>query len=361
MATVSTLMPITDVVALLAARVAALVPDLLPQGNRRGAEWVCGDLTGAPGQSLAVHMTGVKSGIWMDFAAGIGGDVLDLVTHARFGGDKKAALRWARGYLGLDGPSVLPPAKLKAEAAAAIARRDRDDAADQEKRMRAARAIWLEAVPIGGTPAALYLEARGITLAGLGGRWPGALRYHPDLWCGEASIRLPALVAAINGPDGQHIATHRTWIGPCANPPRPVVWRKALLTNPKLTLGTYAGGYIRLTRGGSGKPWTALDSSDTVAIAEGIETALSVAVLVPEWRVLAAVSLANIGRLKLPPAARRIIVCADNDRPGSPAADGKERALKHLLATGAEVRLAHPDIPYKDWNDQLIAEQAGKS
>lgn len=51
---------------------------LLPNGKRVGNEWRAGSIGGEAGQSLGVHLTGEKSGIWCDFANGDGGDLLDL-------------------------------------------------------------------------------------------------------------------------------------------------------------------------------------------------------------------------------------------------------------------------------------------
>ncbi|MFA5430081.1 MAG: toprim domain-containing protein [Candidatus Omnitrophota bacterium] len=42
---------------------------LLPAGKKDGAEWVCGDVTGTPGTSLRIHLSGAKVGYWADFQA----------------------------------------------------------------------------------------------------------------------------------------------------------------------------------------------------------------------------------------------------------------------------------------------------
>ena len=48
----------------------SLVLEWLPQGVRRGREWVVGDLRGNPGDSLSIN---VETGLWMDFATGESG------------------------------------------------------------------------------------------------------------------------------------------------------------------------------------------------------------------------------------------------------------------------------------------------
>jgi len=160
--------------------------------------------------------------------------------------------------------------------------------------------MWLAArADLAGTPVAHYLAARGIDLAELT-RQPGALRCHFDLFNRESGRSWPAMVAAIVGPDGRHAATHCLWLAEDAGG----ISRKAPLRDQKMTLGSYAGGYIPLTRGASGKPLAHAPDGETVAIGEGIETCLSVAIASPELRVLAVLSLANMARLVLPEAVR---------------------------------------------------------
>ena len=167
---------------------------------------------------------------------------------------------------------------------------------------------------------------------------------------------LPAMLALILTAEGQPLAVHRTWIEP--HPEIAGGWRKAGLREAKKTLGTYAGGWIPLTRGASGGRWRDVQASETVALAEGIENALSAAMRVPEWRSAATVSIANMTRVKLPPSIRDVVVCADNDARNSAAVAAWATAVNHLLSLGCEVRSERPDPGFKDWNDQLRAELA---
>jgi hypothetical protein len=339
-----------DLSAMLAGRMPELARELLPGGRRDGAEWRCGSLAGEAGRSLAVHLFGPRAGVWADFASGEAGDALELVAAARFANDKRAAMEWARGWLGLGTAQALPPA-----AARQAADRQRDQAgADDLVRMRkAALRLFLEAVPsIIGTPAAAYLAGRAIDLAELR-RVPRALRFHPACWNREADARLPTMLAAIVNNEGVHLATHRTWLAEQA----PGRWTKAQLRDPKMTLGSYAGGFIPLWRGASGVPLAKAPEGETVALAEGIETALSVALACPELRVLAAVSLANMARVQLPPSVAELILCADNDGAENLAATAAlDRAAQRFLAEGRVVRIARSTVG-KDFNDCLQAEQ----
>lgn len=73
---------------------------LLPQGKRAGAEWKAGSVSGEPGQSLSVRLTGVKRGVWRDFASGEGGDMLDLWAACR-AMSMAEAIKDAKAYLGI--------------------------------------------------------------------------------------------------------------------------------------------------------------------------------------------------------------------------------------------------------------------
>lgn len=62
--------------AALLARAHVLVPAWLPGGQRRGAEWVCGSLSGGAGDSCQVN---INTGRWADFATeDRGGDLISL-------------------------------------------------------------------------------------------------------------------------------------------------------------------------------------------------------------------------------------------------------------------------------------------
>jgi twinkle protein len=52
----------------LAERIEVLVRELLPNGAKKGHEWRVGNVPGDQGSSLAVHLSGLKAGVWCDFA-----------------------------------------------------------------------------------------------------------------------------------------------------------------------------------------------------------------------------------------------------------------------------------------------------
>jgi phage/plasmid primase-like uncharacterized protein len=97
-----------------------------------------------------------------------------------------------------------------------------------------------------------------------------------------------------------------------------------------------------------------------VALAEGIETALSVALATPELRVLCAVSSGNMAKVELPPAVSLVILCADNDGDNPKTAKALADAVERFTSEGREVRIARPPEGIKDFNDVLTMEVAAQ-
>ena len=87
----------------LAQRAEDIARYLLPNGKKSGAEWRVGSIEGESGESLGVHLTGEKSGVWSDFANGASGDLLDLWVATRHL-TLAEAIKEATRYLGISLP-----------------------------------------------------------------------------------------------------------------------------------------------------------------------------------------------------------------------------------------------------------------
>ncbi|PWR24970.1 DUF7146 domain-containing protein [Zavarzinia aquatilis] len=359
------LIDIAEVVAMLSDRIDALVADLLPNAERVGHEWVVGSLDGDPGRSLSICRTGGKAGVWADFSGQDKGDALDLVAGALFGNDKKRAFKWALGWLGLERMDDKLLQKQRARAAALREQNIRKANENRDaQRGRAQRLFYGAEADILGTPVDLYLQGRGIDV-GTMPRVPRGLRYKPAMtykWCppGEAPRMDPdagksfaGMVACVINAEGETIAAHRTFLAQ-----RPDgSWGKAPVGTPpgrdaKMSLGELAGGFIPLWRGANGRTWKDPAADETLAIAEGIENALSIVAKRPAWRVISAVSLKNMGALVLPPIWKDIVICGDND-PNQAEQNALRAAIWRLQDQGRQVRLALPPPEYKDFNDLL--------
>ena len=165
------------------------------------------------------------------------------------------------------------------------------------------RAVWREQChPIlPGTIAADYLLARHCALPPVEGhlRWHPALR-HPAGYVGPALVGLITDVLT-----RQFLSLHRTWIQADG--------RKADLDPPRLLLGGHrkAGGCIRL--------WPDDAVTHGLAVAEGIETALSLAHgYAPVWSLIDA---GNLAALPVLGGVEVLVIAADNDVAGRAAAE----------------------------------------
>lgn len=86
-------------------------------------------------------------------------------------------------------------------------------------------------------------------------------------------------------------------------------------------------------------PLATAPQGDRVAVTEGIEDGLTVALACPHLRVLVALSVGNIANVCLPLAISSVYVCADNDAPDTRAARALERAVTRWQSEGRRVLL----------------------
>jgi putative DNA primase/helicase len=184
-------------------------------------------------------------------------------------------------------------------------------------------------------PGLTYLHQRGIALP-LADCPPG-LRSHAHLAYRHADDTFtyhPAMVARVDDPSGQMVTLHRTYLTPDGH--------KAAVPTPKKLMspavpGATRGGAIRLYPPG-----------ETLAVTEGIETALAVrlATGLPVWAAIAAHGMKQI---IVPPDVRLVVICADHDSPGIKAA---RELARRLLTEQRRVKILIPDTPGTDWADQ---------
>jgi hypothetical protein len=193
--------------------------------------------------------------------------------------------------------------------------------ADQQRKRNIAKRIWDSCVSLAGTPSEAYLASRGVAT-----RSP-MLRHHPSLWHEERNISCPALVAAVQQ-DNAFTGIHRTFLTEDGD------------KLDRKMLGPCRGGSVHLT------PYL-----NTLVVAEGIETALSVMVLHAnaEAGYWAGLSSAGVARLILPRRAGALIVAADGDDTGRKAAS--ELAQRASLAGWSAHIVQAPEG--KDFNDLL--------
>lgn len=334
-------------------RALELAAELLPNGREECGYWRTGSIADDPGQSLAVTLQGPDRGMWCDYAASGpegGGNLIQLAAMVSFGGDFGKAFAWMKSRLGLDDLSPDRLRKERAEVAEAVKKQAGEAAEAAENRRRRALGLWLHGRPIGGTPVEAYLRTRGIDLAVLG-RIPKCLAFDAELYCKEVGRKLPAMLAAIVDLAGRHVATHRTWLAPDGKGG----WTKADLEEPKKVLGSFKGGFIPLRKGAHRASMAELPDGTDVWASEGVEDGLTAAMAKPDQRVVAGVTLGNLGEIQLPPQVGRLILIGQRDT-NPKTLEAIERAIARQQERGVEVWLTPPPAGgFKDVNAALQA------
>ncbi|MGE0853375.1 MAG: toprim domain-containing protein [Hyphomicrobiaceae bacterium] len=303
--------PAADMARQLARHAEAVCRRYLSNGFRAGRYWHVGDIANTPGQSLYVRLAGPSAGKWTDAATGEHGDLLDLIALNR-NLPLNDALAEARQFLALPQPQQHAVPRHRARSTPEAARR-----------------LFAMARPISGTIAETYLRARGIT----GVCHLTALRFHPNCFYrahnGTTRNGGPALIAAVTDLQGRITGVQRTWLD--------VTGRgKAPVSTPRKALGHLLGNGVRFG-----------NARDVLLAGEGIETVLSLKMVLGAMPMVAALSASHLAALVLPSLKRLYIAC-DADRAG-------RRACERLAerAGGAVVLALHPRGG--DFNDDLRA------
>jgi hypothetical protein len=254
----------------------------------------------------------------VDFESGEHGDLLDLIAHTCRLHTFRDVLDEARRFLSL------PEREYQRSAPA----RPAVPSGSPE----AAQRLFASARPITGTLAAVYLRGRGIVDAG---ELP-ALRFHPRCFYraheGAPRETWPALLAAVTDLDGAITGVLRTWLARDGS-------GKAPLATPRRSLGSLLGSGARFGK-----------ATDVLAAGEGLETMLSLRVILPALPIVAALSATHLAAFVPPSGLRRLYIARDNDRVGHRAA---EMLGARAHAEGIEALLLTPY--WDDFNTDLTA------
>lgn len=306
---------------ILTATLETWLPKLLPGVRKFPLDFRAGDIHGARGSSLSIARTGARRGLWQDRATGQQGDPIALIQAS----------------LQLDFPTALETAARIADLPMRPTPASQLQPEDPAAKIAQAIRIFDAARPLPNTLAERYLrERRGITID-----LPADLRFHPGLFHWPTKRTFPALVAAIRDRFGSIKGVHRIFLDPATG-------NKIAHENPRLALGPVSGAALYTDR-----------HATTLAVAEGIETALAFAQLYPAIPAVAAtLSTSGLRNFEPPHTVTRLIIAADFDpvnprtgqRPGTQAAE----ALRARLKIPAVIM--YPDRPHNDFNDQLKGE-----
>lgn len=199
---------------------------------------------------------------------------------------------------------------------------------------RAIRTRWLEATPFDASdprqkPLLRYLQRRGLSEVDEDAL--KNLRFEERFFDSESRQWCPAMVAAVRNISGQLVTVHRTLLTADG--------RKADVNVPKRLMRlpddrTINGCAIRFG-----------ELYDVLAVAEGIETALSVVVAtgLPCWACICAHGLEVV---EIPPTVREVLIFADKDRSNTGECSA-QKLFQRVSALGVAVRVMsiREDIP----------------
>jgi hypothetical protein len=202
-------------------------------------------------------------------------------------------------------------------------------AAEDKAAIAAARGIWRKAQAISGTIGETYFRSRDIAVD-----LPTTVRFAPSIFHHPSGRVLPAVVAALSGPDRKITAVQTIAIAEDGH-------GKAAVDQPKITRGRMLSGAVRLAAAGP-----------TLGIAEGVETALSAMQMhgVPVWAACGS----RLDAIAIPDTVERLIIFGDNGEAGVTAAE--RAAIKHARQ-GLTIEINYPPSGSKDWNDELRARE----
>jgi DNA primase len=304
----------------------AILPDLirqwLPVGEQRDETYVALNPL-RDDRNLGSFQIDTRTGQWRDHAVGRGGnDAVSLYGYLFTNGDYRAALK----VLATD---PLVRAAI-ATGAAPYAAKPAKAATVRADKLALVQSIYAEASELPGTPAANYLDARGLRqTAAWKGLRASTLRYAGRTWH-------PALIAPLLALDGSMVGLHRTYLQ--------LNGRKLEVPAPRLTLGQIRSCAIRL-----GEP------DDHLIICEGLEDGLTLYQELDGHPVWVSGGASLMPAMSIPDDVQCLTIAADNDAVGERAA---HRAADAHGTGKRDVRIMHPNAAFKDFNDELRGKTA---
>jgi hypothetical protein len=199
-----------------------------------------------------------------------------------------------------------------------------------------ARRLFAISRSIGDTQASIYLQHRGIDVSIVDAT---ALRFHPRCYYRDgdnASLRtFPAMIAAVTDRDGRLTGVHRTWLD--SDDAR----EKAPVASPRRAMGHLLGSGVRFGFDGSAPV-------PIIVAGEGLETMMSLRMVLPGMPMIAALSANHLAALALPASTGRLYIAVDADPAGR---GGMKRLCLRARQLGLEVFTLMPQLG--DFNEDL--------
>lgn len=276
------------------------------------------------GRKGSVHVS-LKNGLWYDFERGAGDSVYNLYkdTHGKDGLLLKNYKQYKEVKMNtnLDNKKELT---VEQKISKVVDLYNKDSIAINEKE----------------NVAQTYLtKHRKIDLSKV--NLSDDVRYTGRLWCKNDRTRKAGLFVVARNSEGEITGGQTTYLD------RQTANKDKSVDVVKKSQGVLKGSYAELTKN---------ISSNTIYIAEGVETALSVAVVEPKARVICSLGVSNMKNIEFKDnvSNKRLVILADNDGKNSKTEQAVVDALYKLKAQGfKEVAMVKPSIEKMDFNDLL--------
>jgi conjugative relaxase-like TrwC/TraI family protein len=288
--------------------------------------------------ALTVNIRGPKAGMWKRWSTGEGGKDLISLYSVAYNLDWKKALQ----ELGKSLNAQRDPKPLIKQ----------NPAETPEilnlKAIQKAKKLYQQGIPISGTLAEKYLK----THRGIEGPFPSDFKFIASTWHFETKKYPPALLAPIRDKDYQQIGTLRIFLNKDGSKYAETYINEKGQTEKAIAranLGLKKDAAVIIQQG----------FSSTLFVAEGVETALSIAKAIPHQTVMASLSVNQFKSIPLNPEVQKIIICADKDESTSKTSKAVIGAVEHHLSQGKRVFIAIPlntEDKKIDFNDLLQQE-----
>jgi phage/plasmid primase-like uncharacterized protein len=300
--------------------------------------------------ALTVNFKGSKAGWWKCWSSNEGGQDLISLYAFHYKISWYEALHELAESFGLktEKPlfktqkSEIDQAKRLAEIKEKAAEKAKLTTKDELARIQKALNCYNRSVAITNTLAEKYLkETRGIKA-----KLPEDFRFCARIKHKDTQKWTSALVVPTRNIFGEIQGITRIFVDKEGNKLKTTYTDKfenQAKAADKLSLGVFGQTEVIVNKG---------KSSETVYIAEGVETALSVRDALPQYKVVATLSASRLHDIPLSIDTKKVVICADEDGPHASSNKSVVDAVNSYLAKGMQVEVAYPRaLPALDKTD----------
>ncbi|AFC70015.1 conjugal transfer protein TraA [Rickettsia amblyommatis] len=311
---------------------------------------------------IAMKIGGSKAGRWYDFSKGEGGDLFTLVQREK-NCDFVEARKYLQDMVGISNNSKLLEDKIKEQFDQKV--KNQDQQAKYAEISKIKRAIGLyeksDAIKYSmpNNVAKRYLsEHRGIKEVLTRYQLSNDLRTNM-MWDSNSKQYYSSLIAFVRNKDGNITGGQAIYLNKETG-------AKVSIEVNKRSFGRIRGSFVEINKNNeqqnvqSRNVQSSKDGNNSVSnitiIAEGVETALSIAEAGIKGKILCSLGVSNIRNYE-PIKGERIIIAADNDGKEAVSVNTVIKAQEELISKGATVTIIRP--PEKgDFNDMLKSQGA---